>query len=114
MCFSTIVAAEFAIGQPLTDLPLKNFRAIPFNIPHSIEAARLWNALVRDSGDSRAVVRDDVKLMSTKLSPGFISHWSSQTSTPFPRSCRAKSSTKRSLSSLAWLRNTFGEVMRTA
>ena len=64
MYFSTIVAAEFAIGQPLTDLPLKNFRAIPFNIPHSIEAARLWNALARDSGDSRAVVRDDIKLMA--------------------------------------------------
>lgn len=37
---------------------------IPFNIPHSIESARLWNALNRDSGDARAVVRDDVKLMA--------------------------------------------------
>lgn len=64
MFFSAIVAAEFAIGQPLTDLPLKNFRAIPFNIPHSVEAARLWNALNRDDGDNRAVVRDDIKLMA--------------------------------------------------
>ncbi|MDA3875731.1 MAG: PIN domain-containing protein [Halothiobacillus sp.] len=66
MFFSAIVAAEFAIKQPLTDLPLKNFRTIPFNIPHSIEAARLWNLLARDrdSGDNRAVVRDDVKLMA--------------------------------------------------
>ncbi len=64
MYFSVIVAAEFAIKQPITDLPLKNFRAIPFNIPHSVEAARLWNALDRDSGDSRAVVRDDIKLMA--------------------------------------------------
>jgi PIN domain len=63
--FSAIVAAEFAIKQPITDLPLKNFRAIPFNMPHSIEAARIWNLLSRhDSGDNRSCVRDDVKLMA--------------------------------------------------
>ncbi|MFZ3221818.1 MAG: PIN domain-containing protein [Rugosibacter sp.] len=71
MYFSAIVAAEFAIKQPITDLPLKNFRSIPFNIPHSIEAARLWNALgSRDSGDNRAVVRDDVKLMAQAAREG--------------------------------------------
>lgn len=65
MYFSAIVAAEFAIKQAITDLPLKNFRCIPFNIPHSNESARLWNALGRhDDGDSRTVVRDDVKLLA--------------------------------------------------
>lgn len=65
MYFSAIVAAEFAIKQAITDLPLKNFRCIPFNIPHSNESARLWNALGRhDEGDNRAVVRDDVKLIA--------------------------------------------------
>jgi len=65
MYFSAIVAAEIAIGQPLTDLPLRNFRTIPFNIPHSVESARLWNALGKhDDGDNRAVVRDDIKLMA--------------------------------------------------
>ena len=65
MYFSAIVAAEFAIKQVVTELPLKNFRAIPFNIPHSIEAARLSNALGKhDDGDSRSVVRDDIKLMA--------------------------------------------------
>jgi predicted nucleic acid-binding protein len=63
--FSTIVAAEFAIKQSITDLPLKNFRTIPFNISHSVESARLWNLLgSRDSGDSRSVIRDDVKLIA--------------------------------------------------
>lgn len=63
--FSSIVAAEIAIKQPITDLPLKKFRTIPFNIPHSIESARLWNLLgTRDDGDSRSVIRDDVKLMA--------------------------------------------------
>lgn len=62
---SAIAAAEFAIKQPITDLPLSNFRFTPFNIPHSIEAARLWNLLGKhDSGDNRSVIRDDVKLMA--------------------------------------------------
>ena len=65
MYFSAIVVAEFAIGQPITDLPLKNFRFIPFNVPHSVEAARLWNMIIKhDDGDDRAVVRDDIKLIA--------------------------------------------------
>jgi hypothetical protein len=64
MYFSVIVAGEFAIKQPLSDLPIKNFRCLPFNIPHSVESARLWNALgKRDDGDSRIAVRDDMKLL---------------------------------------------------
>ena len=69
--FSAIVAAEIAIKQPITDLPLKNFRHIPFNIPHSVEAARIWNLLGgHDSGDNRSVVKDDVKIMAQALHEG--------------------------------------------
>ncbi|MBL8473841.1 MAG: PIN domain-containing protein [Rhodocyclaceae bacterium] len=65
MYFSAIVAAEFEIGMPISDLPLKNFRPIPFNIPHGREAGRLWKMLgPRDEGDLRHVVRDDVKLIA--------------------------------------------------
>jgi hypothetical protein len=65
MYFSAIVAAEFGIKQPITDLPLKNFRPIPFNIPHGKEAARLWNLLgTRDRNTPRHVARDDVKLIA--------------------------------------------------
>lgn len=68
MVFSAIVAAEFAIKQPITDLPLKNFRAIPFNVPHGQEAGRLWNLLwSREDNTSRAVARDDVKLIAQAL-----------------------------------------------
>jgi predicted nucleic acid-binding protein len=62
--FSAIVAAEFGIKQPITDLPLKNFRILPFNITHSIEAARLWNLLDGRNGDNRSVVRDDMKIIA--------------------------------------------------
>ncbi len=66
--FSSIVAAEIAIKQPITDFPLKNFRFLPFNIPHSVEAARIWNLLGgHDPGDNRAVVRDDVKIIAQAL-----------------------------------------------
>lgn len=64
MILSVIVAAEFAIKQPLTDLTLKHFRILPFNIPHAIQSAKLWRQLERDEGDSRAVVRDDLKLLA--------------------------------------------------
>lgn len=65
MRLSSIVASEFAIKQPLTELALNNFRPLDFNLIHAHEAARLWNALgQRDPGDARAVVRDDVKLLA--------------------------------------------------
>ena len=61
---SVIVASEFAIKQALTDLPLKQFRVLPFNLPHAIRAAELWRQLDRDDVDSRTVVRDDIKLLA--------------------------------------------------
>lgn len=65
MFFSAVVAAEFGIKQPVADLPLSNFRILNFSVPHGQKAADLWNALgSRDEGDSRSVVRDDVKLLA--------------------------------------------------
>lgn len=66
--FSSIVAAEIAIKQPITDLPLKDFRMISFNIPHAIEAAKIWTELRGVlSEQSRSVARDDVKLMAQAI-----------------------------------------------
>ncbi len=66
--FSSIVASEFAIKQPITDLPLKSFRPLPFNLPHSIKAAEVWNLLDgRDSGDNRSVIKDDMKIIAQAL-----------------------------------------------
>lgn len=64
MFVSAIAASEFAVRQPIDELPLRNFTFVPFNVPHGVEAARLWTALQRDDGDDRAVARDDVKLMA--------------------------------------------------
>jgi PIN domain nuclease of toxin-antitoxin system len=66
--FSSIVASEFAIKQPITDLPLDNFRTLPFNLLHSIKAAEVWNLLGgRDNGDSRSVIKDDMKIIAQAL-----------------------------------------------
>jgi hypothetical protein len=55
-------------SNPLQIFPSKIFDFSPFNIPHSIEAARIWNLLGgHDSGDNRSVVRDDVKIMAQAL-----------------------------------------------
>ena len=64
MYLSVIVAAEFAIKQALDELPLKQFRILPFNISHAVRSADFWRQLGRDDGDSRAVVRDDFKLLA--------------------------------------------------
>lgn len=65
MYFSAIVAAEFAIKQSITDLPLRNFRDLQFNIPHGVKTALLMNALgKRDDDDNRVAVFNDIKLMA--------------------------------------------------
>ena len=45
MWISTIAAGEFEVGQPVSDLPLQNFRIQPFNLLHAIRAAALSNSL---------------------------------------------------------------------
>lgn len=96
MYFSAIAASEFAIKQPITDLPLKNFRSIPFNIPHSIEAARLWNLTEREVDDARHIVRDDVKLIAqaVKESISFILTEDAKTLYKYSDNLRAKGFTQ--------------------
>ena len=63
--FSAIVAAEFGVKQPITDLPLRNFRPLAFGIPHGQVAGALWNDLnPQEPGVPRRVARDDVKLIA--------------------------------------------------
>ena len=61
---SAIVASEFQVGQAVTDLPLRNFEVLPFNIDHAMTAGLLLRDLRRDIGDDRVAVKDDVKLIA--------------------------------------------------
>jgi hypothetical protein len=69
--FSAIVASEFSVKQPITDLELHNFIPLPFNIPHSIKSAEISNLLNllggRDNGDNRVVLKDDIKIIAQAL-----------------------------------------------
>jgi predicted nucleic acid-binding protein len=50
---SAIVASEFQVGQPVTDLPLRNFVILPFNIDHAMTAGLLMRGFDRDPADRR-------------------------------------------------------------
>lgn len=71
---STIVVSEFSVKQSVTDLELRNFIVLPFNIDHGMKAGQLWNLIVRDDGDNKAVVKDDLKLIAQCACEGSISH----------------------------------------
>jgi len=61
---SSIVASEFQVKQAVTDLPLRHFEVLPFNIDHAMMAGLLWRDLLRDAGDDRVALKDDVKLIA--------------------------------------------------
>lgn len=64
---SAIAASEFQVKQAVTDLPLRNFEVLPFNIDHAMQAGLLMRQLERDAGDDRAVVKDDIKLIAQAI-----------------------------------------------
>ena len=75
MLISTLAAAEFEVGQPITDLPLQNFRMLPFNLPHARRAGRFAAALRAgavkpDAGDARHVVRNDLNILAQASEEG--------------------------------------------
>lgn len=62
----TVVASEFCIKQPITDLPLHNFKILPFNLAESIRCADLNNAYYRKKSGAgqRDAVKDDFKIIA--------------------------------------------------
>jgi predicted nucleic acid-binding protein len=68
MWISTIAAGEFEVGQPVSDLPLQNFRVQPYNLPHAIRAAALFRAAREEKAltteDRRPIVINDLKIIA--------------------------------------------------
>ena len=68
MWLSTVVAGEFEVKQPVSDLPLQNFRIQPYNLPHAIRAAALFRALrqedVEAPVDRRPIIINDLKVLA--------------------------------------------------
>ena len=67
MWISTIAAGEFEVGQPVSDLPLQNFRMQPYNLPHAIRAAALFRALREPAvplTEERRIIVNDLKIIA--------------------------------------------------
>ena len=68
MWLSAGAAGEFEVGQPVSDLPLQNFRIQPYNLPHAIRAAALFRSIREDtppSGeDRRPIIINDLKILA--------------------------------------------------
>jgi predicted nucleic acid-binding protein len=71
MCVSTIVAGEFHVGQPFTDLPLQNFRIQPYNLAHALRAGDLLRFLISKEAtprtESRRIILNDVKIIAQAI-----------------------------------------------
>lgn len=66
MFLPTVVAAEFAVKQPVTDLPLRNFRVLPFNMGDATRCADLNVSYYRNKhgAGQRDAVKDDFKIIA--------------------------------------------------
>ena len=67
MFLPTVVAAEFAVKQSITDLPLRNFIVLPFNLEDATCCAALRWALCRQTSGgtgNRDAVKDDFKIIA--------------------------------------------------
>src|SRR5712671_638477 len=67
MLLPTVVACEFCIVQPVTDLPLRNFRVLPFNLADAMKCAELnahhYRQQMANVGQ-RDAVKDDFKIIA--------------------------------------------------
>lgn len=68
MWISVVAAGEFEVRQPVRDLPLRNLRIQPYNLPHAIRAAEMFRKL-KDAGDrhpddTRPIIINDLKILA--------------------------------------------------
>ncbi len=67
MLLSTIVISEFHVKQQITDLELRNFLVLPFNIDDAMMCGDLVREFPRDPLDDRVTVKDDMKIIAQAL-----------------------------------------------
>ncbi len=64
---SAIVAGEFEVKQPISDLPLQNFEMLAYEIPHAVKAAHLFRVnqnYARGRRDTRRIIINDLKIIA--------------------------------------------------
>lgn len=67
MLLPTVVIAEFGQKQSISDLPMRNFRVLPFNLSDALQCADLNSAHHRVAAGQigqRDAIKDDFKIMA--------------------------------------------------
>jgi hypothetical protein len=68
MWISVVAAGEFEVRQPVSNLPLQNFRIQPYNLAHALRAAALLRVLPRQPSqhpeETRRVIINDLKILA--------------------------------------------------
>lgn len=68
MLISTVSIAEFCVRGRLDQLPLRNLRILPFNVPHAVRAGELAAAVFASKGRAlladRTIIPNDTKLFA--------------------------------------------------
>jgi len=69
MWISVVAAGEFEVKQPVSDLPLQNFRIQPYNLAHAIRAAALLRSLQAHNSqpvenNARKIIINDLKIIA--------------------------------------------------
>jgi hypothetical protein len=73
MFISTIAISEFETRQSITDLPMRSFIVLPFNVDHARRCGALSDRIKRSASDDRVRVKDDLKLIAQCICEG-ITH----------------------------------------
>lgn len=101
MYLSTIVISEFSIRQEITDLPLQNFKIMPFNFPESISIGEIFVDYfsMRDIDEQRVAIKDDFKI-STQTEKNNLKYFITEDEKLFKRLKRMKDDNKISFNPL--------------
>ena len=105
MYLSAIVVSEFQVKQAITDLPLRNFQILPFNIVHAMTTGILTKSLSRSEGDDRVAVKDDTKLIAQTVCESITHVLTEDKRTPPSISTNCKSSRCATLLQLSCLKD---------
>ncbi len=74
MYLSSVVAGEFEVRQPVSELPLQNFRVLGYETPHAIRAAHLFRLNEKHgptlAARDRRIISNDLKIAAQAAEEG--------------------------------------------
>lgn len=84
LVISTIAIAEYCVRGKVEELPLKNLRVLPFNLPHAVKAGDFAEIVFNQRGTlnlpDRRIIPNDTKLFAQAHMEGEIGYYLSSDS----------------------------------